>query len=153
MKVGRVIRWPPGDLFCRCFLMGCRKENWSTLVISVHEGVAKESWHVVLYLPKLRSQAQGRYSKGTTDEYFCWLAVLESTRGPGITQITHSCVHAPANSTVCPTRGIHFSFCYQWLCFISLIKDFYPMKSGFFTPVVWMRDEVTEWKCNSTCDV
>lgn len=45
-----------------------------------------------------------------TDEYFCLLAVLESTRGPGVTQITaHSCVHAPAHRTVCPTRGIHFS--------------------------------------------
>lgn len=63
MEVGRVIRRPPGDVFCRFFLMGCRKESWLTVVVSVHEGVAKQSWHVVLYLPKLPSQAQGRYSK------------------------------------------------------------------------------------------
>lgn len=100
--------------------------------------ITKESWYVVLYFSKLRSKSQGR--NNTRNDCRVFLSVLESTWGAGITQVTaHSCVHAPAYSTVYTTRGIHFSFLYRWLCFISLIKDFYQMTSGFFTPVVWME--------------
>lgn len=87
----RKLQWKLGEwyddhlviYFVVLFLMGCRKENWLTVVVSMHEGVAKEGWHVVLYLPKLRSQAEGRYSKRNDWRVFLLVSRARVRSGTG----------------------------------------------------------------------
>lgn len=110
--------------------MGCRSENGTSVVLPVQkERCCPEKWQrkadvLCCTLQSCVHKLKAATVKGTTAESFFVCARVPSG-GAGVAQIpAHSCVHTPAYRTVCPTRGIHFSFRYRWLCFHLINKGF-----------------------------